>query len=364
MSAFGRIEVQAPYLRCPRDHSSHRPFQGLTGLKCRGKSSVLQRALTDFGAEKSFQRASEQLKEHYGVDLHRSSVREVVEQQAGRAAGFVDREGREALAGYERRGNTRPGEPWLIVESDGCMIRTGELGPALEGGVTPGRGRPRRRRRTQWREVRLSVVEKPGNGERRYAAALGPPERVGEQVLVLVLLSGYGENTRMHGVGDGAPPVVAGGRLRIAQQMAEVFPRQRFLLDRYHLLEHLHEGASAVAAGDGESAQAWVSEQVGRIDRGRAAAVVAECRGHPGMGGEHPLNRLAGYLESRQEQLDYATAREQGLPLGSGAVEAGHRHVIQARLKLPGTWWKVDTVNPMLALRTLRANGQWDAFWH
>ena len=160
------------------------------------------------------------------------------------------------------------------------------------------------------------------------------------------------------------PPVVAGGRLRIAQQMAEVFPRQRFLLDRYHLLEHLHEGASAVAAGDGESAQAWVSEQVGRIDRARAAAVVAEFRGHPGMGGEHPLNRLAGYLESRQEQLDYATAREQGLPLGSGAVEAGHRHVIQARLKLPGTWWKVDTVNPMLALRTLRANGQWDAFWH
>ena len=325
-------------------------------MKCRGKSLVLQRALTDFGAEKSFQRASEQLKEHYGVDLHRSSVREVVEQQAGRAAVFVDRERREALAGYGRRGDFRPGEPWLIVESDGCMIRTGELGPAPEGGVTPGRGRPKRRRRTQWREVRLSVVERPGNGERRYAAALGPPERVGEQMLALALLSGYGENTRMHGVGDGAP--------WIAQQIAEVFPRQRFLLDRYHLLEHLHEGASAVAAGDREYAQAWVSGQVGRIDRGRAAAVVAECRGHPGAGEEHPLNRLAGYLESRQEQLDYAAAREQGLPLGSGAVEAGHRHVIQARLKLPGTWWRVDTVNPMLALRTLRANGQWDAFWH
>ena len=356
MSAFGRVEVQAPYLRCPQDHISHRPFQGLTGLKCRGKSLVLQRALTDFGAEKSFQRASEQLKEHYGVELHRSSVREVVAQQAGRAAVFVDRERREVLTGYERRGDFRPGEPWLTVESDGCMIRTGELGPAPEGEVTPGRGRPKRRRRTQWREVRLSVVERPGNGERRYAAALGPPERVGEQMLALALLSGYGEKTRMHGVGDGAP--------WIAQQIAEVFPRQRFLLDRYHLLEHLHEGASAVAAGDGEYAQAWVSEQVGRIDRGQAAAVVAECRGHPGVSGEHPLNRLAGYLESRQEQLDYAAAREQGLPLGSGAVEAGHRHVIQARLKLPGTWWKVDTVNPMLALRTLRANGQWDAFWH
>ena len=176
MSAFGRIEVQAPYLRCPRDYISHRPFQELTGLKCRGKSLALQRVLTDFGGEKSFQRASKQLKEHYGVDLHRSSVREVVEKQAGRAAGLVDRERREAVASYERRVNFRSGEPWLIVESDGSMIRTGELAPALEGGVSPGRGRPKRRKRTQWREVRLSVVETAGNGERRYAAVLGSPE--------------------------------------------------------------------------------------------------------------------------------------------------------------------------------------------
>ena len=119
-----------------------------------------------------------------------------------------------------------------------------------------------------------------------------------------------------------------------------------------------------VAEDDGESDRVWVSEQVGRIDQGRVAEVAAECRCHPGAGGEHSLDRLAGYLENRREQLDYAAAQEQGLPLGSGAVEGGHRHVIQARLKLPGTWWKVNTVNPMLALRTLRANGQWDAFWH
>ena len=53
---------------------------------------ALQRALSDFGAERSFERASRQLKEHYGVRLHRSSVREVVLQQAERAGGFVERE--------------------------------------------------------------------------------------------------------------------------------------------------------------------------------------------------------------------------------------------------------------------------------
>ena len=62
-------------------------------MKCRGKSLALERALTGFGAEKSFQRASEQLKEHYGGDLHRSSIREVTLKHAERAAGFVEREG-------------------------------------------------------------------------------------------------------------------------------------------------------------------------------------------------------------------------------------------------------------------------------
>lgn len=160
----------------------------------------------------------------------------------------------------------------------------------------------------------------------------------------------------MHGVGDGAP--------WIAQQLAQVFPRQRYLLDRYHLLEHLYAGATGLPQGGEAEARAWVAQQVSLIDQGRAGAVVAQCRDGGGSNPEHPLNQLARYLERQQEHLDYATARAQGLPVGSGAVEGGHRHVIQARLKLPGTWWKEDSVNPMLALRTLRANGGWEAFWN
>ena len=106
------MEVQAPYLRCPQGHSGHRPFQELTGLRGWGKSLALQRALTDFGAEKSFGQASRQLWEHYGVELRPSSVREVVERQASRAAGLVDRESREALAEYHRQSSFRFGEPF------------------------------------------------------------------------------------------------------------------------------------------------------------------------------------------------------------------------------------------------------------
>jgi hypothetical protein len=32
-------------------------------------------------------------------------------------------------------------------------------------------------------------------------------------------------------------------------------------------------------------------------------------------------------------------------------------------MKIPGAIWHPDTVNPMLALRVIRANDWWDDFW-
>ena len=81
----------------------------------------------------------------------------------------------------------------------------------------------------------------------------------------LALLAGYGENTWIHGVGDGAP--------WIAQQLAEVFPRQRYLLERYHLLEHLRLGATGLPGEHPEAAKAWVARQVECIEHGYRLAV-------------------------------------------------------------------------------------------
>jgi hypothetical protein len=204
--------------------------------------------------------------------------------------------------------------------------------------------------------VRLSTVQVPHAAEKQYAAVLGSPAQAGEQMLALAIRAGYGDNTWIHGVGDGAP--------WIAQQMAELFPKHHYLLDRYHLLEHLYTGAGGLPDRSGETAKEWVQRQVSQIDQGEISRVIANCRAGGGAGSDHPLHQLAGYLEHQQGHLNYSLAREQGLPVGSSAADGGHRHVIQARLKLPGTWWKEESVNPILALQTLRANGWWPMFWN
>lgn len=56
--------------------------------------------------------------------------------------------------------------------------------------------------------------------------------------------------------------------------------------------------------------------------------------------------------------------RVTGLPISSGEVESAHRYIPQKRLKIPGATWHLDTVNPMLALRIIRANGWWDDLYN
>ena len=76
-----------------------------------------------------------------------------------------------------------------------------------------------------------------------------------------------------------------------------------------------------------------------------------------------PVRACHRYIRNRPGQFDYPRAIENGLPIGSGAIESAHRHVIQERMKISGAWWKVDNAEKMLALRTLRANGNWDKYW-
>ena len=48
-----------------------------------------------------------------------------------------------------------------------------------------------------------------------------------------------------------------------------------------------------------------------------------------------PARRAHRYLDKRRDQLDYQSALGRGLPVGSGIIESGRRHVLQARLKIP-----------------------------
>ena len=100
------------------------------------------------------------------------------------------------------------------------------------------------------------------------------------------------------------------------------------------------------------------------LNNQRAAVLRALEKGLEDKGqSEAPVRAAYEYINQRRDHLDYATARKKNLPIGSGEIESGHRHVIQQRLKLSGGWWTERNMERMLQLRVARSNGWWDSYW-
>ena len=75
-STSGEVRVLEQRLRQGRRGTQVRPFCAQAKVSARAYSLPLQRVLTDFGADHSFVEATQKVREHYGIELPVSSVRE------------------------------------------------------------------------------------------------------------------------------------------------------------------------------------------------------------------------------------------------------------------------------------------------
>jgi hypothetical protein len=301
----------------------------------------LQRAITDFGADHGFGHVPKKVQEHYGITIPVSTVRKITEGQ-----GKDMREQQEWVS--------------LPVSTPGCRQQIGEIDGSMAPIATIGAeaGDKRKHKTLQWQEARLVLVHAQGSVTPKFAATFGGSvEESGQALLSGAVAAGFGTNTPVHGVGDGA--------VWIAEQFAATFgPQASYLVDFYHVGDDLAEAAKICAP---DAPHAWMETQKQRLKNNDGTEMLLQLRDYveaEEVDNDHaPVRACVRYLSNRPHHLDYKGALEQGLPIGSGEIESAHRYVIQQRLKLPGAWWKADHVEPMLALRVVRANEDWDKYW-
>lgn len=70
------------------------------------------------------------------------------------------------------------------------------------------------------------------------------------------------------------------------------------------------------------------------------------------------VERAVTFLENNGERMDYVGAREQGLPIGSGSVEATCKCVVAVRFKRSGARWKAEGAEPLLHARAWLTSDQ------
>ena len=324
-----------PCLRRGRRGAQVRPFCERAQVGPRAYSAPLQRALVDFGADDSFLAATKKVREHYGVEVPLAAARQHTLAHA-KAIGAL-------------RHQAESGAKTLITSLDGSMV------PMVESGS----GKDRRKGKTLlWKQANLCCARSQDAVECVYGATMASVKMAGLVWREVAVGAGLCSTSAVHAVADGADAIFQAFR----EQFAPWEGKAKFTVDFYHVGEHLSMAADHIAPAQKKK---WLHRQRGLLLNNKARQVLATLASHlePPDQEAAPVRGVHQYLHKRKAQMDYAGARAQGLPIGSGEIESGHRHVIQQRLKIAGAWWTLHNAEAMLQLRTTRANHDWNRYW-
>ena len=146
------------------------------------------------------------------------------------------------------------------------------------------------------------------------------------------------------------------------------FPKAFFVLDIFHVLEHLGKAALCFYDEGSPKAREFVTERLKMLLLGRAGAMIGGlkqmlCKHRLSGVKKHSLQQVIGYLERNRKHMRYEICLARGYPIGSGVIEGACRNLINDRLELTGMSWTIQGAESIMRLRALHINKHWNAFW-
>ena len=350
---FGELEIESAYLWNKKLKKGIRPVAERLGITAGKHSLGLTRALADFGAEESFGQASLRFQEHYGFKIEVSKLGREVKKVARLSEKFVE----ERLRQSREKANVNPSQKTerILLELDGCHLRTGVKIPGNKTGLTKIRKIKKSSRKIDWKETRVAfarpVAEKK---QRTFVAKMGKYPEILQHLIGAAYDRGLFSGAQIFAVADGGTG--------LKEALEKSFPGLQFILDCSHLKEHLYQALDVMELPKHLSSS--VKEHLlGLIDCGYVSQVIKNLENYRGPGAKK-IENLIDYLVRFQDCVHYEKFKSLGLPIGSGEIESAHKYIPQKRLKIAGATWHPLTINPMLALRIIRANNWWSEFWN
>jgi hypothetical protein len=349
LSTCGLVPVTRRRATCHACGRSWLLADGLAGWDAHQRlSATLRGWLVGQGVRTTFRDAAAAVAELTGIDVDHETIRRHTEATGTAIAVAEEQAAATTLATDEAAEPVDPAPGRLVIEADGAMI------PEIGG----------------WREAKIGVVGGVVNGATTalsYIATRQPVEAFGRRLVAEAARRGALEVVDWDGELRGSalailrPVVVLGdGAPWIWNLAAEHFGERIEIVDWYHASQHLWRAATA-ACGEGSiEGVAWVAcGQQALWERGGAALRV----GFAWLGARHPeaaetLRAELAYFEKNAERLGYASCHDQGLPIGSGAVESAAKQIAERRLKGPGMRWTPDGSEAMLALCARKASNR------
>lgn len=159
-------------------------------------------------------------------------------------------------------------------------------------------------------------------------------------------------------------------QLRLLKKLSAAHGVQlTIVLDLIHVAEYLWNATTVFNREGSPEAEAWVSERLLAVLRGKAVHVAAGIRRSATKRGlsapaRRPADKCATYLLNHRDYLHYDQYLAVGLPISTGVIEGACRHLVKDRMDITGARWGLQCAEAVLKLRALRVSDDFDEYWH
>ena len=151
---------------------------------------------------------------------------------------------------------------------------------------------------------------------------------------------------------------------------SKLFDDFDWLLDFYHASEHLSTLSEAIFGKDTDGAKEWYRRWRKKLKE-ENGAIKGLLRSISNYGKKQQLRgtrkkiweREKGFFTRNQSIMNYTIYYEQGLPIGSGPVEAACKSIVKARMCQSGMRWHRESGANVLNLRVIKQSDQWEQMW-
>ncbi len=338
MSLVGEIKFSRQKLQCMSCGGEVVPLDEAIGLRPRSRVTVgvREKALW-LATEMAYEGASLGLKKVAGIEVSAETIKHLVEEEGGEVVEEMEEERRrvweEGEAGAGGEGKRR-----VFVEVDGTGIND--------------------RARRGWFEAKVGVIfsevrevskDRVEIMDKRTYATMEGVGAFGENFVIEAHKYGVFNSQEVIFVSDGASWC---HKLR-----EDYFPGSIYVLDFWHLARNIR-----VSLGVEHR------EMAGRLIYLASRGQTEQMRRHLELlcsSSRDPTFRariaeLWGYIESNEEGIKNAARLDF---YGSGPIEKAVDVTICRRFKRRGMSWYVRKAYPLLGLRLLKINEEWEKYW-
>lgn len=211
-----------------------------------------------------------------------------------------------------------------------------------------------------WKEAKVGLTYRqdfdthlPVKGSARYVALVGGQSEFAPLLEEALHIENIDEVPTVLWLGDGAA-----SNWTLADQLA---PDAIQVLDWHHAVEHAVDCGKVLLGEESPWLPLWQTRAEALLATGEPELLLAELmscvplaekrRGREKADCLAALDDLVRYYRANSQRMKYRLLRENHYPIGSGAIESAHRHVLQTRMKRAGQRWAMRNARRMARLR-------------